>query len=57
MTECGEITIVMDVMSTKKTNTIATKKTNNIEASVTSTASINCLGKKVVDCYIFIQFY
>ena len=31
----------------QKTNTIATKKT-----TVTSTASINCYGKKVTDCPI-----
>ena len=30
VTECDEILIVMDDVSTKKTNTIATKKTNTI---------------------------
>ena len=44
VTECDEIIIVMDIVSTKKTNTIATY--------VTSTASINCHNKKVRDCYI-----
>ena len=34
VTECDEIVIVMDIVSTKKTNTIAT--------NLTSTASINC---------------
>ena len=34
----------MDILSTKKTNTIAT--------NVKSTASINCQSKKVRDCYI-----
>ena len=47
VTECGEVIIVMDNASTKKTNTIATKKTN-----VISTASINCHSKKIRDCYI-----
>ena len=37
----------MDVVSTKKKNTIVTKKTN-----VMSTASINYHSKKVRDCYI-----
>ena len=44
MTECDEIIIVMDNVSTKKTNTIA--------ANVTSTGSINSDRKKVRDCYI-----
>ena len=39
-----EIIIVMDTLSTKRTNTIA--------ANVTSTASINWHSKKVRDCYI-----
>ena len=43
VTKCDEIIIVMDIVSTKKTNTITTKKTNTIAANVTSTAS---------DCYI-----
>ena len=44
VTECDEIIIVMDNLSTKKTNTIA--------KNVTSIASINCCSKKVGDCYI-----
>ena len=44
VTECDEIIIVMDIVSTKKTNTITT--------NVTSIASINCHTKKVKDCYI-----
>ena len=39
MTGCDEIIIVMDIVSTKKTNTIATKKTNTIATNVLSTAS------------------
>ena len=38
VTECDEVIIAMDIVSTKKTNTIAT--------NVTSTASINCHSKK-----------
>ena len=44
---CDEIISVMDVVSTKMTNTIAT--------NVMSTSSINCQSKKVrykTDCYI-----
>ena len=44
MIECDEIITIMDIVSTKKTNTI--------EANVTSTASINCHSKKVRDCYV-----
>ena len=44
MIECDEITTVMDIVSTKMTNTI--------ETNVASTASINCHSKKVRDCYI-----
>ena len=44
MIKCDEIIFVMDIVSTKKTNTIAT--------SVTSTASIIFYNKKVRDCYI-----
>ena len=44
MIKCDEIITVMDVVSTKMTNTIA--------ANVTSSASINCHCKKVKDCYI-----
>ena len=43
--EYDETTTVLDIVSTKKTNTIAT--------NVTSTASINCHSKRVRDCYIF----
>ena len=43
----------MDIVSIKKTNTIA--------ANVTSAASINCHSKKVKDCYTLVidctQFY
>ena len=42
--EWDEIISVMDIVSTKMTNTIA--------KNVTSTASINCHSKKVRDCYI-----
>ena len=42
--ECDKILTVMDIVSTKMTNTIPT--------NVTSTASINCQIKKVRDCYI-----
>ena len=42
VTECDEIIIVMDNVSTKKA----------IVTNVTSTASINCRSKKLKDCYI-----
>ena len=42
VTECDEIIIVMDNVSTKKA----------IVTNVTSTASINCHSKKLKDCYI-----
>ena len=42
--KCDKVLTVMDIVSTKKTNTIAT--------NVTSTASKNCHSKKVRDCYI-----
>ena len=42
MTECDEIIIVMNIVSTKKT----------IATNVMSTASINCHSIKVRDCYI-----
>ena len=45
MAECDEIVIVIDFISTKKTNTIGTTK-------VRSAASIYCRSKKVRDCYI-----
>ena len=41
VTECDEIVIVKNIVSTKKANTIATKKTN-----VRSTTSLNCHSKK-----------
>ena len=44
MTECDEITIFIDNVSTKKTITIAT--------NVTSTALLSCHSIKVRDCYI-----
>ena len=44
MTECDEIIIFIDNVSTKKTNTIATE--------VTNTALLNCHSIKVRDCYI-----
>ena len=45
MTDCDETVIVMNILSTKKINTITT--------NVTTTASINCQSKKVRDCSIF----
>ena len=51
VTECDEIVIVMNNLSTKRTNTIRTKKTNTIIINVTSTALINWHSKKVRDCY------
>ena len=44
VTECDEIIIAMNNLTTKKTNVITT--------NVTSTASINCYSKKVRDCYV-----
>ena len=44
MIKCDEIITVMDIVSTKKTNTTA--------KNVMSTAPINCHSKKVRDCYI-----
>ena len=44
VTKCDEIAIVMNNLSTKKTNTITT--------NVTSTVTINCHVKKVRGCYI-----
>ena len=46
--ECYEIITVMNIVSTKNTNTTA--------ANVTSTASINCHSKKVRDYYILPSF-
>ena len=47
--ECDEIIIVMNTLSTKKTNTIA--------ANVTSTASTNCHNKNVGVCYILLTVF
>ena len=44
VTECDNVIIVFNNVSTKKTNTIAT--------NITSTASINFHSKKVRDCFI-----
>ena len=44
LAKCDEIVIVMNNLSTKKTNSITT--------NVASTASINCHCKKVRHCYI-----
>ena len=52
VTECDEIVIAMNIVSTKKRNTIATKKTNTTATNATSNTSINCHSKKVRDCYI-----
>ena len=41
MLKCDGIVVVMNSLSTKKTNTMAT--------NITSTASINCHSKKVRD--------
>ena len=48
VTEYDEIIIVMDIASTKKTNTIVTK--------ITGTASINGQIKKVRACYVLLTF-
>ena len=42
--ECDEVINFLDIVSTKKANTVAT--------NVTSTASINCDSKKIKDGYI-----
>ena len=39
---CDEIIIFVDIVSTKRTNTIGTKNTNTIAINVTSTTPINC---------------
>ena len=49
VTECDKIVIVMDNVSTKKTNTIATKKISAIATNFTKTASISCHSKRVRD--------
>ena len=46
VTECDEIIVIMDIVSTKKTNAIVTKKINTISTNVTSTASLNFYSKK-----------
>ena len=52
MTECDEIIVIMDIVSTKKTNAIVTKMINTISTNVTSTASLNIYSKKVRDDYV-----
>ena len=52
VTECDAIVNFIDIVSTKKANTIASKKTNTIATNAMSTASITCLSKNVRDCYI-----
>ena len=49
VTKCDEIVIVMNNLSTKKTNTI--------EKNFASAASINCHSKKVKITIFYIQFY
>ena len=56
VTECDEIMIVMDIVSTKKTNTIATKKADTIATFVIITASVNCHTELVRDCCILHTF-
>ena len=46
VTEWDGIIIVMDIVSTKKANTLARKKANTIATNVTSTASINFHSEK-----------
>ena len=48
--------IVMDIVSTKKTNTIATKKADTIATFVIITASVNCHTELVRDCCILHTF-
>ena len=52
VTECDEIIVIMDIVSTKKANAIVTKKINTISTNVTSTASLNIYSKKVRDDYV-----
>ena len=52
VTEHNEIVVFMDIVSTKKTNTIEIKMANTIATNITSTTSINCHSKKISDCYI-----
>ena len=56
VTECDKIVIVMDNVSTKKTNTIATKKISAIATNFTKTASISCHSKRVRDFYFAHSF-
>ena len=49
VTECDEVIIVMNNISTKRTNTMTT--------NVRSTAPMNCQYKKVRDCLFYAQFY
>ena len=44
MTECDEIVIGIDNLSTKRTHAIAT--------NLTCTVSVSCYSEKVRDCYI-----
>ena len=48
VTECDDVIIAMDDLSTKKTNTAATNLTSN--------TSINCHSKNVRECYILHTF-
>ena len=54
--ECDKVIIVIDNVSTKKTNTLVAKETNTIAntiaTNVACTSSINCQSKKVKDHYI-----
>ena len=53
VTECDEIVIFIDIVSSKQTNNIATKMTNTITTKMTNTiTTINCHSKKVRDWYI-----
>ena len=56
VTECDKIVIVMDNVSTKKTNTIATKKISAIATNFTKIASISCHSKRVRDFYFAHSF-
>ena len=49
MTECDQILIALDNVSTKKINTIAKKKDKYYSKNFTSVVLINCLSKKVRD--------
>ena len=41
VTECDQIVIVMDIVSTKKINNVATKNTNSIAKKMTNTIATN----------------